>query len=187
MARVIGVDLDGVVVDVCVPIINYLKRKKHIEYTHEHFTHYNTYEWANVTKEEMVKLFSGVAGYRDAPLMPEVWYSMHHLVQNGFELVAVTSRPKSVEKYTMDWINKEQLPFSTVYFTDAHEKINIAKELEMEVFIEDNPVTATQMLDVCDRVFIFDAKYNRHLVESNRLIRVYKWVDILGVLLYGYM
>lgn len=176
--KIIGVDLDGVVFDICVPIINYLKRKKKIEYTREHFVDYYVEKWANVTTEEMLELFAKPSTYRDEPIMPHAKHNLEWLYYIGFNLVAVTFRPKSVEKYTNMQLKKYDLPFSELYFAPPEGKIGIAKELNMSIFIEDKLDTAMDLCEVCDYSYIYNAPYNQTNNSPKNLIRKNNWYEI---------
>ena len=97
--------------------------------------------------------------------------------QHRYELYYISARGENVYDVTLDWFTKEQVPYHHIELIGSHDKINVAKKHQVDVFFEDkhdNAVMIAEELDI--PVVLFDTPYNRPPVPSN-VIRVYDWVE----------
>lgn len=93
----------------------------------------------------------------------------------------VTARDKSLEMLTFSYLNRKNIKFNKLFVLGTHHKVNKAKELKCDLFIEDNPYNALELSNAGFKVLLMDAAYNREIANNN-IIRVYDWIDVEGVI-----
>lgn len=93
----------------------------------------------------------------------------------------VTAREKSLTMLTHSYLRKNGIPYDDLFVLGSHYKVNKARELECNVFIEDNYDNALQLSDAGFKVLLLDANYNRKLLNEN-IVRVYSWIEIYSII-----
>lgn len=97
--------------------------------------------------------------------------------QKHAELYYISARGSEVMDVTMEWFQREQLPFDHVELIGSHRKIETARKFGTDVFFEDkhdNAVDLHEELDI--PVILFDTPYNRKPIP-NGVIRVTNWSE----------
>lgn len=181
----IGVDIDGVIIDILGSALDFVSKKLKREVKREEVTEYYLETLFNIPSEEMAEYFKTTRAYKFSYL----WQSketLELLKWFGYDLYAVTARPKEVHQYTLDWVKKDKLPFSDVIFANAHSKIDIVKELNLAYFIEDKLETVLSLSNVCKKVFLIDAPHNKMLDLPRNVIRAYSWETISKEMIQEY-
>ena len=94
----------------------------------------------------------------------EVWY--------------ITARPESVRFATINSFRKWGFPnIDNIYFTD--EKYRLAKELKLDIFVEDRSKYALKMKDVC-KVYLVAKPWNVDVRDQFEVIN--SVTDLLNIL-----
>ena len=94
-----------------------------------------------------------------------------------FELYYISARDEHVFDITKDWFELNDIPYDHIELVGSHNKIEIAKKHEVEVFFEDkhdNAVMLAEELNI--PVLLFDTPYNRLHTPKN-VIRVTNWQE----------
>lgn len=97
--------------------------------------------------------------------------------QHRYELFYISARGENVLDITLDWFAKEAIPYDHIELIGNHDKINVAKKHQIDIFFEDkhdNAVMIAEQLDI--PVLLFDTPYNRPPVPNN-VIRVQNWLE----------
>ena len=118
-------------------------------------------------------------------------YSEAHVVEGAKEVVGelykennlffVTARNSTLEEITMDWLKKQELSYVPLYLLGTDRKLNKAKELECDIFIEDHPMNALHLAEGGIKVILIDCNYNKDIDHKN-IIRVSSWKEIKNVI-----
>jgi uncharacterized HAD superfamily protein len=118
-------------------------------------------------------------------------YSEAHVVEGAKEVVGelykennlffVTARNSTLEEITMDWLIKQELSYVPLYLLGTDRKLNKAKELECDIFIEDHPMNALHLAEGGIKVILIDCNYNKDIDHKN-IIRVSSWKEIKNVI-----
>jgi uncharacterized protein len=193
----IGLDVDEVLAETIVRVIErhndvYCDEKK---YKREDFTSYNWSDvWGGTREDSINEIYDFVASEYHDRIEPKKWavegvkrLSKHH------DLVAVTGRSFDFEEKTRNWLGKyfgdmiDGVCFGNDYSKNGEmiNKSHIAKELGLELFVEDNFSYANDIAKVGTKVFLFNAPWNQDLPD-NGVQRVYSWYDIVEKLGYMY-
>lgn len=88
----------------------------------------------------------------------------------------VTARESHIETITIDWLKKHDI-FSDVFHLGSFYKNKKAKELNCDIFIEDNLETAKQLVEEGITVLLIDTGFNRY-EELPNMTRVFNWQEI---------
>jgi uncharacterized HAD superfamily protein len=89
----------------------------------------------------------------------------------------VTAREQWIRKTTVNWFVKNELPLAELHMLGSHYKVERAKQLECDIFIEDRYENAIQLALEGFQVLLVDCSYNR-LPLLPGITRVRDWIDI---------
>lgn len=101
--------------------------------------------------------------------------SAHH------DLYFITARDQKLEKLTIDFMKKNKIPYDDIYVLGSHYKVDKARELDCDIFIEDNYNNAIQLSLAGFDVILMDTNYNRKPI-NNKIKRVSSWKEIYGII-----
>ncbi|MDF2545205.1 MAG: hypothetical protein K0R93_103 [Anaerosolibacter sp.] len=93
----------------------------------------------------------------------------------------ITAREKTLEEVTKGWFHRNELPQGELHLLGSHYKVNQAKELGCDIFIEDRYENAIQLALAGFEVLLMDCNYNR-LPLIPGITRVYDWKEIHKVI-----
>jgi uncharacterized HAD superfamily protein len=94
-----------------------------------------------------------------------------------YNIFYVTARNKRMEAVTKSWFKEKNLPEGQLHMLGSHYKVDKARELECNIFIEDRYENAIQLASAGFEVLLIDCYYNR-LPLIQGITRVYNWVEI---------
>ncbi|GEN84372.1 putative nucleotidase YqfW [Sporosarcina luteola] len=125
------------------------------------------YEWYR-SAEELIYETSPAQEY--AKMILSEW-------QQRFELFYISARGQNVLDCTVQWFEREEIPYDHIELIGSHHKIETAKKFEVDAFFEDkhdNAVGIHEELNI--PVILFDTPYNREPIP-NGVIRVTNWQE----------
>lgn len=177
----ICIDIDGTLTSPYhyMPYLNKIYNKN---LTEEDFT---TVFWAELygdTLEGMLdKLYSNyLNSYSEAQVVEGAKEAIEELYKEN-QLFLVTARNSTLEQITRDWLEKQQLSYVPLYLLGTDKKLDKAKELKCDIFIEDHPNNALMLAEGGIKVILIDCNYNKN-VDHKNIIRVSSWKEIKGVI-----
>ena len=89
----------------------------------------------------------------------------------------VTAREKELTMFTHSYLKRNEILYDELFVLGSHYKVDKARELECNVFIEDNYDNAVQLSNAGFKVLLIDTNYNRKPLNDN-IVRVYNWNEI---------
>jgi uncharacterized HAD superfamily protein len=92
----------------------------------------------------------------------------------------VTARDENMRETSIEWLEKNQIPMDSISLLGSHYKVEKAKELKSDLFIEDNYNNAIQLAQAGFDVLLIDCTYNRGPLPEN-VIRVRNWFEIAAI------
>jgi uncharacterized HAD superfamily protein len=122
--------------------------------------------------------FADTELYRAAPVAEGAATAVAALVAAGWRLVGITARAPHLAEATACWMEAHGLPLDDVHHTVVGGKSELARALGVDAAIEDNPVEAEQLAEVCQS-WLLDRPYNRDHVLT-RARRLASWDDAVG-------
>lgn len=173
----ICIDIDGTITSPYhfIPYLNKLYNKNLSDI--DCVTH-NWDELYEVSIDDLLKEFhtNYVHSYSEADVVEYANDVINNLKMNH-NLYFVTARSESLTDITTSWLGDKGFNNIDVYLLGSDNKIQKAKELECNIFIEDNPSNAIQLANEGMTVLLIDTNYNKHIQHDN-INRVYSWKDI---------
>jgi uncharacterized HAD superfamily protein len=183
----IGIDLDEVLVDTMDSIIKYYNLQSGKNFKKEDF---HSFDWWNIwggTREEAIKFYFD---YCKTPFFDSVHplegaVEAMKILSANHNLVIITSRPAYIRKKTEKWLqdNFGNFPLKIFYSKDFHSgngknKVEICKEFEINLMIEDHEVYAAQCAEAGIPTLLFDKPWNKNAKHPN-ITRVKNWIEAL--------
>ncbi len=89
----------------------------------------------------------------------------------------ITARPPRMENVTVKWFGRYDIPNTQIFFLGSHDKLEKARELDCDIFIEDRYENAIQLSEAGIHVLLIDCEYNRDLL-NDYIKRVYSWNEV---------
>ncbi|MBU6501079.1 MAG: hypothetical protein KGJ89_03050 [Patescibacteria group bacterium] len=178
----IGLDLDDVVADSGAAIIEMHNKKHGADFKKADFREFSWEKTWGISREERVKeldeFFATDQLKKINPVAGSV-KAIKAIKAQGHELYIITARETKEREETKLWI-EGRFPdaFADVHHTTFGKKSGICKELEIDVFIEDNLATAIDCAAAGIRVFLFDQPWNREGEFPKNVERVFSWEEV---------
>ncbi|MEK3730504.1 MULTISPECIES: 5' nucleotidase, NT5C type [unclassified Lysinibacillus] len=114
--------------------------------------------------------------FTDCPSFEGAIKTLQALAAQGHDIYYITSRPKQYCAQTRAWMEAQGFPITDGHFfcgmQDA-EKVNIIKELALDVYVDDKPTVLETLHDVTTKVILKNQSYNQHV----NLPRLYDWQE----------
>ena len=172
---IVGVDIDNVIADTEKEVRRVMFEDRGIKLARDDFKHYSLDRMPGITRDDLDfingRFESGQIFLEVEPI--EGAREILARLMNRHKVVLVTSRPPRIEKYTREWLTKNEIPFHELHFTPESKLNGIAYDL----FIEDQDNFAREIADSGTYVLLYDAPWNRHFTHEN-CERVHSWDDI---------
>jgi len=92
-----------------------------------------------------------------------------------------TDFSSSLTMLTHSYLKKNEIPYDDLFVLGSHYKVDKAKELKSDIFIEDNYHNALQLSEAGFKVLLLDTNYNRKPINEN-ITRVYNWKEIYSII-----
>lgn len=100
-----------------------------------------------------------------------------HKLNESNNIYYITAREKRMHQVTNKWFEYNDLPDEELFLLGSHYKVEKAKEVNCDVFIEDRYENAIQLALSGFYVLLIDCEYNRQpLIDG--ITRVFDWDDI---------
>jgi uncharacterized HAD superfamily protein len=179
----IGLDLDGVLCDLGPTLAARIAERFNVT---THPSAWRTYDLRRLRlglpekryQAFLDEAFDDPSLYEMAPTVSGAASGMAQLRAAGWGLVGITARPLHLAAITTRWLAAQGLPLDSVHHTAVNQKASVARDLGVEVTVEDNPVEAELLGEVCQS-WLFDQPYNRdHPLLLAK--RVDSWDELVG-------
>ena len=160
MTKVLGLDLDGVLYQWHLAVYEYHRMYRGYEddlstFWSVHYKSLSEGDWEFLTNVDF--FYSSIVPSPDC-------VNFLNNVKYRFELYYITSRPLFVKTTTEQYLKRYKFPFrDNLIFTD--DKVNTARRVQVDYFIEDLPKNAELLSKVCD-VILIAQPYNHEYWES---------------------
>lgn len=146
---------------------------------------YLSTDWNKVFGKEHAPLFKHFdelcpESYDVADLLEGADKYINKLAESS-NIYFVTARKKCLYERTLLWLKNNGLEKFKTYMLGHNNKRDIAKDLNCDIFVEDNPENAHNLAEAGFRVILMDTKYNRELRHDN-ITRVNSWKEIYRII-----
>jgi uncharacterized HAD superfamily protein len=188
----IGIDFDDVVADSLTAIIRMHNEQYGTNLKPADFVSYKFEEIWGGTREEAIKKvdqFFATDQLKEISPMAGSIKAIEALKELGHDLYIITGRSSNDIAQTERWIKYHfSNIFNGVHFANfftldknsiALKKIDICKDLGIELMIDDNLPTALECAAGGIKVFLFDQVWNVHEALPAGITRVHSWDEIV--------
>ncbi len=177
----LGIDCDGCVANIDQELIHRLGVKgieSDINNWHNYYLEKNhpevPIEWINEQFADPT-LWINAVPYEDAWHMVNKWFG------EGHNVFIITARPKDVWELTYKWFDNWYIGCNDVYCVPKMDKHLYIDKLNLDLFIEDDPITAAE-ISLGITSFLIDRPYNRRydIQDAERVESFYKideWIS----------
>lgn len=188
---IIGIDIDEILADWVSRVAESHNQKYGTSLKKADFHSYKFWEvWGGTREEAIEKIYSFMEEHIEkvSPVTGSI-EAIRTLKNGGHELHVITGRRNEFINQTKRWLD-QHFPeiFTGVYFTNHYtnngvslRKIDICKEMGIEVLIEDDVVHALDVAQDGVQVLLMDYPWNQGISHTN-LKRVFSWEEILEII-----
>jgi uncharacterized HAD superfamily protein len=179
----LGLDLDGVLCDIGPAVSARIAARFGVA---SHPSTWRTYDLRHLRlglpeasfHAFLDETFADAELYLRAPVSEGAVSAVAAFADAGWRMVGITARAPHLAEATVAWLHSHQLPLESVHHAAVGHKAAVSARLGVDATIEDNPVEAELLADVCES-WLFDRSYNRdHRLQRAR--RLLSWDDAVG-------
>lgn len=176
----IGLDIDGIILDFERTMRTYAElydllilRKNGVKDSNQ-FDYLKRYDWTEEEKQKFVDNYLVYATINSTPLIPLVKEMLKIFKVEGYEFEFITARgllKKETKQAVIEVFKKNNLPIENIHW-GVKDKVSKCHELEIDLMIEDNPITCKLLKDNKIKTLYFRDKDNEKIKENKYLIEV---------------
>jgi len=173
----IGIDIDGVIVDLVTAMLPLLSEICRRPVYHSDIYCFDIGKALKI-EDKMEDIWTEVYNgniLRVAPPIKDAIIGLNELSEH--EIWLVTQRPKSSRSDTELWLREKKIEFDNLRFVDTVGKESLARNLD--VFLEDNLETACAIAEAGIDSLLFDQPWNQCSKLPQRCERVKDWRDVV--------
>lgn len=187
---IIGIDVDGVLLDyekgmlANAEIFDIEKCRGNGKIYLDKYFAQDKYDWTDIEKETFIKENLGKIS-KESNIMPGAKYVLNKLKEMGHKLIIISSRGKEEDNMidiVMQKFNKENINFDKYYWKENN-KLNICKEENVDIMIDDSPTICKSMSDNKIKAIYFRGIRGCDLEENEYLKEVSNWGEIYRYIL----
>ena len=177
----ICIDIDGTITDAYY-WLNIMNKHFNKNITEKQITKYYIHEVMGIKQEEYEKFYEqNKIEIHSQQIIREDAQTVIKRLSLIHNIYFVTAREKSLTMFTHSYLKKNDIPYDDLFVLGSHYKVDKARELKCNVFIEDNYDNAVQLSIAGYKVLLIDANYNRKPLNEN-IVRVYNWKEIYCII-----
>ncbi|MCB2294695.1 hypothetical protein LGK95_14425 [Clostridium algoriphilum] len=177
----ICIDIDGTITDAYY-WLNITNKHFNKNITEQQVTKYYIHEVMGIDAKEYEKFYeqNKIEIHSEQKLREDAQMVIKRLslIHN---IYFVTAREESLTMFTHSYLKKNDIPYDDLFVLGSHYKVDKARELKCNVFIEDNYDNAIQLSTAGYKVLLIDTNYNQKPLNEN-IVRVYNWKEIYSII-----
>jgi 5'(3')-deoxyribonucleotidase len=184
MEKLVGFDLDGVVIDSYCIMLESINKKFNTAFCPINNPMPYDSNAYNLSRNDFMGVFNHLALTHQLPLMPGALETLQQYYKKTKRLVFITHRhnPEVIVK-TREFIRENiKLPYE-LYACYKCEKPSIAKDLGITVFIDDHPDVCETFLKTDIKVYLFTALWHSLGFNTSKFDMVNNWEEIANIIL----
>lgn len=170
----IGIDIDGVLCDSISHFVQEAKKRFGVTVNKEDIVKFDIAAQSDLLQKQVTEIFSDPDYLSTLSPLPHAVNIIRSL-SAVYELHIVTTRYAEIKFATVDWLNEHK--FAYYYIVTTNDKAGYAQQCGIEYFIEDRYKNAMSLANVCKKVLLFDAPWNRRPISDN-IVRVHNWLEV---------
>ncbi|MCX5725991.1 MAG: hypothetical protein NT030_02200 [Candidatus Saganbacteria bacterium] len=178
----IGIDVDNVISDSLPVLLSEANRLFSTDFAYDDIREYNFSKILGISEADM-RAFIKKAFDDKVPMRARTIKGAKEAIRKikeTYEIHIVTARPKGYEADTLEWLNKNDIPFDFLEHATEKQKHIYAVQNGIKTFVEDDMDEAVSLILNDIKVFLFDRPWNRTSSNNNGYLRVKGWDEILN-------
>jgi len=175
---VIGLDIDGVIVDFGSVILPLLSEVCARPVLYQDLCSWDLGKALNIDENTMACTWGQILDsdlLRHAPPIKDAIEGLSALSKH--EIWLVTSRPISTQSLTLSWLHKNKIRYDHIVFDRRGDKLSVGPTFD--VFVEDFMEEAYAIAEAGIFTILFDQPWNNTSILPQNCKRVYDWNAIL--------
>lgn len=177
MKKRFGIDIDGTVT--CpTSLIPFINKAFNMNITYEEIDQYDLTPFVNVPGDVFANWFAKNEPiiYQGSPIAPGAKKTLNKW-KKAHELFFISARGPHLLDVTEKWFIDHGLTFHHIELIGSHDKIEITKKYNIDLFFEDKHDNAVAIHEECQiPVILFNTPYNQDPIPSG-VIRVNNWKE----------
>ena len=178
---VIGLDIDGVIVDLGKAILPLLSEVCARPVLYQDLCSWDLGEALDIDEKTMENLWKQVLNnelLRDAPPIEGAIEGLSEISKH--EVWLVTSRPTYSRSVTLSWLEGHKIHYDNIIFDRRGDKLSVGPTFDM--FVEDFVEETLVIAEAGIFTLLFDQPWNNTSVLPRNCRRVHDWNDILLII-----
>ncbi|MEW6697783.1 MAG: 5' nucleotidase, NT5C type [Bacillota bacterium] len=174
----IGIDLDGTIADNLEILVETFNHHCGKALKGDEIYQYSICKVYDICEDEFIAVMDQKEEeiIKNSPVIPYARENICRLVKDGWQVHIITARNPRYSTVTEKWLRQQGIPYSGLHLLNSHHKVEICRDLKVELMIEDNVHNAYQLADGGIPVILYEAPHNRHWPWQG--IRCTSWHDI---------
>lgn len=117
--------------------------------------------------------------YSICPAYSDAKIYLNMLDNYGYPIFYITHRGEEIRYVTESWLDKSGFPrYLDVYYTDGKSKVDYARELELDFFVEDRLSVAEELVDAVPEVMLITRPWNEFKNSEKPILRCSNWFEV---------
>jgi uncharacterized HAD superfamily protein len=173
----IGVDIDGTICDWHIVAANLIAMECNlpIDEIYDRLRD-GVPDWL---EDRFKDIASRKAPYEYCPPYTDAKLYLNMLDKLGYPIFYITHRAEEMRYVTESWLDENRFPrYLDIYYTDGKSKVDYAKELELDFFVEDRLSVAEELVDVVPEVMLITRPWNEFKNSEKPILRCSNWFEI---------
>ena len=181
----IGIDIYGVILDyekgmlAAAEIFDIENCRGNGKVNPDKFFVQDKFDWSKEEKDEFINKNLGRVS-EESNIMPEAKYVLNKLKEMGHQLIIISARGTESDDM-IDIVTrkfkKEGIEFDKYYWKE-HNKVEVCKNEEIDIMIDDSPSTCKKMMDNYIKTLYFRGMRSWKIEENEYLKEVFNWGEV---------
>jgi uncharacterized HAD superfamily protein len=177
----IGVDIDGVIVDIAAAMLPLLSEICKRPVSYQDLCYWNLGEALNIDQETVAYIWEKTLGdglLRQAPPIKGALEGMSMI--SGHNIWLVTRRPAYTRNFTQSWLSEYGVKYDHIAFVNKGKKASMGQTFDL--FVEDYLEEALAFAEAGVFSILFNQPWNQASISNENCLRVHDWKSIVSII-----
>ena len=180
---VIGLDIDGVIIDYLRQILPLLCDIYGRTIRYEDITHPTLSKFLNIDEETSADIWEQILNTDLMQNAPPIEGAIEGLAAlSRHEIWLITGREASMEDLTVSWLKNHEIKYDRIMFESEKVEGNLLLEKQCGIFVEDQLEAAYSLAEAGVFTLLFNQPWNQAESLPENCRRVYDWDNIVKII-----
>lgn len=180
----LGFDLDGVLCDFAMALCREMDRLHGISLnlSHMDIVDHSLEKSLGIPAEIVVDIIDSAFEHQEILPIPGAIEGLWTLADIGHQINLVSIRSRVGQNAAYLWLSRHKIPAHSISWCESGHKWKAARDLGLDVFVDDNPIEAESigMLPCCVSV-VFTQPWNIEMGQKTGVVRAFTWDDVVSI------